>query len=268
MKINFKDHTKDSIKNKEIQSDVHNEDLSRKILKRVFAVNLTFENVKFMQADFVDCYFRNCNFIGCDFTGSSFLNSNFRGSRYEGCQFKYSTWENTHLDEDFLENCLPSEENLARDLVRTLRVNYGQIGNYEAVNKAASVEVALTGKHLFSAAYSKQFYYRSKYKGLQRISHGYQHFQWKVLDLLWGNGESLIRTILSGAFLLAVCATCISWNNQELKWPDAMSLVVKSFFGVSTEPALPDWQLASLTALQLLLVGLFLAIVIKRLARR
>ena len=126
---------------------------------------MAFFDVSFKQCDFANCYFRNCRFIRCNFTGATIKESNFRGSQFEECNFRYTSWEKTILDEHFLDTCLPSEENLARDLARSLRVNFSQIGNYDAVNKAASIEVSLTGQHLYNAAYSRQSYYRSKYKG-------------------------------------------------------------------------------------------------------
>lgn len=132
-------HSKTLIEDKEFASDVREEDLGQKVLRRVFAVSKTFTKVSFKQAELSQCYFRNCRFIQCDFTGANISMSNFRGSQYEECKFHYSTWDHTYLDEEFLGNCLPSEENLARDLVRTLRVNFGHIGNYPAVNKAASI---------------------------------------------------------------------------------------------------------------------------------
>jgi len=149
------DHSKPIIEDKEFSADVRDEDLTQQVLRRVFAVEKTFIGVSFKQSEICECYFRNCRFIRCDFTGTSIRRSNFRGSQYEECKFQYSTWEHTQLDEEFLDSCLPSEENLARDLVRSLRVNFGHIGNYAAVNKAASIEVMLTGQHLFHAAYSK-----------------------------------------------------------------------------------------------------------------
>jgi hypothetical protein len=167
-----------------------------------------------------------------------------------------------------LDSCLPSEVNLARDLVRTLRVNFAHIGNYTAVNKAASIEVALTGQHLFNAAYSKQSYYRSKYKGWNRVAHGAGHLQWKSLDLLWGNGESFFRVLVCGLSLIFAWSAFLAWKSPQFSWPESLSVVIRSFWGVSTTPPVPEWHLVALTALRFILVGLFMAILIKRLARR
>lgn len=262
------DHSKPLIEDKEFTADVRVENLTQKALRRVFAVSKTFVDVSFKQAELSQCYFRNCRFIRCDFTGANISRCNFRGSQYEECKFHYTTWEHTHLDEEFLDNCLPSEENLARDLVRTLRVNFGHIGNYSAVNKAASIEVALTGQHLFNAAYSKQSYYRSKYKGWNRVVNCVRHMQWKALDLLWGNGESLFRVLVCGIFFVLVWSAFLAWQFPQFSWPDSLSVVVRAFWGVSTTPPVPEWHLVALTALRFVLVGLFMAILIKRLARR
>lgn len=262
------DHSKPLIEDKEFAADVRNENLAQKTFRRVFAVRKSFVDVSFKQSELSQCYFRNCRFIRCDFTGASISSSNFRGSQYEECKFQYSTWEHTHLDEEFLDNCLPSEENLARDLVRTLRVNFGHIGNYTAVNKAASIEVVLTGRHLFHAAYSKQSYYRSKYKGWNRVAHGARHIQWKALDLLWGNGESLCRIFFCGIFSNFALAVVLTWQLPQLSLADSLGVVFRAFWGISTTPPVPGNCLATLTAFRFVLVGLFMAILIKRLARR
>ena len=262
------DHSKPIIEDKEFSSDVRDQDLTQQLLRRVFAVEKTFIGVSFKQSEISECYFRNCRFIRCDFTGASIRRSNFRGSQYEECKFQYSTWEHTQLDEEFLDNCLPSEENIARDLVRSLRVNFGHIGNYAAVNKAASIEVMLTGQHLFHAAYSKQSYYRSKYKGWDRVFHAARHVRWKALDLLWGNGESIVRILLTGVSTVILWAIFLAWSNPQFPWPQSLVAVSYAFWGVSGSTLLPSLQLTLLTIVRFVLFGLFMAILVKRLARR
>lgn len=262
------DHTKPIIEDREFKSDVRDQDLERQVLRRVFAVERTFVRVSFKQSEISDCYFRNCKFVECDFTGSTIRRSNFRGSQYEACKFQYATWEHTQLDDEFLKNCLPSEENLARDLVRSLRVNFGQIGNYSAVNEAASIEVKLTGQHLFNAAYSKQSYYRSKYKGWVRVLHAAHHAHWKALDLLWGNGESMFRIFITGVVIIILCAFCLTWSNPQFSWPQSLFAVAHAFWGVASSPPLPAHQQTLLTIVRFVLFGLFMAVLVKRLARR
>jgi hypothetical protein len=266
--MGIKDHRKEKLEDKEFDSDV-TESFERKELVRLFAVGITFTGVVFKQAVLVNCYFRNCTFIRCDFTGTQIKDCNLKGSSFEACQFRYTSWEKTILDEDFLDRCLPPEENLARDLVRSLRVNFAQIGNYDAVNKAAAIEVALTGEHLYNAAYSRQGYYRSwpKYQGINRLRYVGQHLRWKALDLLWGNGESILRVLLSGAVAIGAAAALLVNLTTNLQYLDALSLCFLTFWGLATQPN-PLALTVALTMCRFVLFGLFMAIVVKRLSRR
>lgn len=266
--MNLREHPKQSIENQEFSTDVIDADFSKKDLSRIYAVKRIFTDVSFKQSVFFQCYFRNCRFIRCDFTGASIEKSNFRGSQYEDCKFQYSTWENTQVDGEILNGCLPSEENLARDLARSLRVNFGHIGNYPAVNKAAAIEVSLTGQHFYNAAYSKQSYYRNKYKGWDRVSNVLKHAKWKALDLLWGNGESIGRVFFSGFSILLLGSIILAWKSSEFTMLQSVKGVFMSFFNVTSNPSLPTVLQVGINALHLLLVGLFMAILIKRLARR
>jgi hypothetical protein len=263
----FRDNKKPKFEDVEFTADVSNEDFTRHDMVRVFAVGKVFTRTSFKQVNFLGCYFRNCRFIGCDFTGAFVKETNLRGSQFENCTFRYTAWEKSHLDDDFLDRCLPSEENLARDLVRSLRVNFAEIGNYEAVNRAASIEVHLTGQHLYKAAYSKESYYRSKYKGRERLSHAAQHARWKVLDLLWGNGESIVRILISCS--LAILAVSALYSREsELSLADALMESIWQFWGKQYTQAMPPIYALALTITQLVAFGLFMAILVKRLSRR
>jgi hypothetical protein len=261
------EHAKDRIEDKEFKGEV-TESFERKELVRVYAVKITFTGVVFKQAALTNCYFRNCTFIRCDFTGTQFKDCYLKGSSFEQCLFHYTTWEKTQLDEEFLDKCLPSEENLARDLVRSLRVNFAQIGNHDAVNKAAAIEVKLTGQHLYNAAYSKQIYYRTfeKYNGWRRVSYVWEHTRWKVLDWLWGNGESLLRVLISGVLLIMFAAMLLARVTPNLNYVDALSISFLSFWGI-TQP-LPHLFVVVLTVARFVFFGLFMAILVKRLSRR
>jgi hypothetical protein len=265
--MELKEHKKELIEDKELLSDVRTGDLSQKRLHRIFAVRKTFHEVSFKQSEITECYMRNCRFIGCDFTGANISNSNFYGSRYDDCRFEYSTWSHTLIDEEFLRNCLPSEENLARDLTRSLRVNFSQIGNYSAVNKAASIEVKLTGEHLFNAAYSRQSHYRKKHKGWKRVGYGLSHARWKTLDLLWGNGESLRRIFVTSLAIIVVAAIFLAWGSTKYNWSSALGTATTAFWGIQND-SLPWSYLVSVTVARYILAGLFLAVLIKRLSRR
>lgn len=266
--MKLKEHVKKQVKDQEVQEVADNEDLSQKEFSRVYAVKKTFNGVVFKQCNFLSCYFRNCRFISCDFTGALFKDSNLIGSQFENCRFHYSFWDKTIVEEDILDSCLMSEENLARDLVRSLRVNFAQIGNYTAVNKAAAIEVKLTGKRLYNAAYSKQGYYRQKYKGWSRAQMCAKHLSWKFFDLLWGNGESIWRVLGWGIAAVVIAAIVMFFSGLGLSVLDSLVTAVFAFWGVRSTHDAPQFVAVALTIVRFFLFGLFMAILVKRLSRR
>ena len=266
--MELREHKKPLIEDQEITDNVRKEDLSQRVLSHVYAVEKVFEKVSFKQSEVSNAYFRNCTFINCNFTGATISKSNLRGSTFDGCDFRYCIIEKTFLDESFLDRCLPSEENLARDLARTLRVNFSQTGNYEAVNKAASIEVSLTGQHLFNVAYSKQSHYRRKHKGWERVIYGLKHAKWKALDILWGNGESILKIIVSAMALIVLSALVLSAAQPQLSFFNSLLAVGSAFWGVKTGIAMLDSYLVLLTIARFCFFGLFMAVLIKRLSRR
>ena len=265
--MDYRDNKKIKLEDVEFTTDISNEDFSRHDFVRVFAVGRVFTKISFKQVNFSTCYFRNCRFIGCDFTGAFVKETNLRGSQFENCTFRYVAWEKSQLDDDFLDCCLPSEENLARDLVRSLRVNFSEIGDYEAVNRAASIEVDLTGKHLYKAAYSNESYYRSKYKGTKRLVHATQHARWKALDLLWGNGESTVRILIS-CFIVILAVSILYSLEAKVTFVDALMESIWQFWGRQYAQSMPPIYALSLTITQFVAFGLFMAILVKRLSRR
>ena len=268
--MELKDHKKRLIEHKEFEGAVRDQNFSQCELSRVYGVKVIFVNISFKQSDISRCYFRNCRFIRCDFTGANIRESTFNGSQFDDCDFKYTTWEKTHIDEQFLESCLPSEENIARDLVRSLRVNFSQIGNYIAVNRAISIEVRLAGQHLYNAAYSQQSYYRSKYRGLLRVRKSFEHARWKALDMLWGNGESIARVAILGLIVILIAATLILFDQPQLSIGKALWTALYLFWGLKTDSvgAAREWLAIILTISRYILFALFMAILIKRLSRR
>jgi hypothetical protein len=130
------------------------------------------------------------------------------------------------------------------------------------------MEVRLTGRHLFDAAYSNKSYYRSNYKGWVRALQAAKHAQWKALDLFWGNGESIFRILCTGALIVIAGTVFLSWSNREFPWPKSFFAVAHSFWGIAHVPPIPSGQMICLTIARLLLFGLFMAVLVKRLARR
>lgn len=263
------DHKKEKIEEKEFSEDVTGEDYSRKDFSKVFAVGKTFTDVNFSQSNLSSCYFRNCRFIRCNFMGTVFKDCYLKGANFPESSLKYTTFNSSQLDDAILDNSLPLEENLARDFVRTLRVNFSQVGNYEAVNKAASIEVKLTGIHLRKAAYSKEAYYRGKekYTGLGRVKAVFDHAQWTFLDLLWGNGESLFRIFMSSIVFVIFMSFILSVSSCNT-FSDTIVSVFYDFWGVNSDLSVVKPYLVFLTIVRLLFFSLFVSVLVKRLSKR
>lgn len=262
-------HQKIRIEDKEFSANITQINYSRHEFNQVFAVGKTFDGVNFSQCVFSSCYFRKCRFINCNFTGASFKDSYLRGSNFPESIFKYTTFEKSPIDDSFLDKYLPPEENLARDLVRSLRVNFSQVGNYEAVNKASAIEVKLTGTHLYKAAYSREAYYRGKehYSGFQRIKFIFDHAQWKFLDLLWGNGESLLKVIISSTLFILFIST-FNWLSNSIGISESIKASFYHFWGISNDAIISNIYIVLLTIGRLVFFSLFISILIKRLAKR
>jgi hypothetical protein len=181
------------------ETDVDGESFRNCLFTRVAAKGRKFTDVDFKYTIFDTCYFRNCVFDSCDFTGCRFSGTNLIGATFDGCKFDYAVFERTQVDNDILDVGCPSWENLTQRFARTLRTNYQGLGDASSANKALAVELHATEVHLYKSWKSRESYYRKKYKGLGRISAFCQWGAFKMLDVVWGNGENVLklsRTVL------------------------------------------------------------------------
>ena len=201
------DSRKTLITDQRFASDESNSRFSNHVFIRLVAMGRTFTKVDFKYTVFDDCYLRNCQFDSCDFTGCRFVNTQLPGAKFSGCKFDYATFEKTLIDARVLDTECPGLENLKMRFARSLRTNFQQLGDAEAVNKAMRVELTATEIHLKKAWQSNKFYYRSHHPGA--LSHILAFLQWmkfKALDFIWGNGENLFRLVRFVLILLLLMA--------------------------------------------------------------
>ena len=252
--------------------DVSNADFKNSLFIRLVAKEKRFEKVDFKYTIFDTCYLRNCVFDSCDFTGCRFSGSNFYGAKFSGCKFDYAIFERTIISSEILDSGLPPLENLKLKLARTLRMNYQQIGDTIAVNKAIMVELAATETHLKKAWLSNESYYRKKYGGQKRILLFFQWFSFKLLDIIWGNGESplkLTRTIIVFLVLLGILDTLFLKNYAIVNsYLDSFVEAPQIFLGTFTPDNYNTLVLAVIVFVRLVAIGGFLSIIIKRFSRR
>lgn len=234
---------------------------------------VTFEGIDFSYTIFDTCYLRQCDFQDCNFTGCRFTASNFYGSSFSGCKFDYAVFERTIVNEEILDVGFPGHENLKLKFARTLRANFQSLGDADSVNKAIKLELAATQEHLWKGWRSNESYYRNKYRGLKRAEICFSWLTFKILDFIWGNGESLLKLGRSIVLIFASMAIFDVYHMGKDKllltsYVESLLHVPAIFFGVKSPAEYPEVYLACIAASRLVAMGLFISILIKRFNRR
>jgi hypothetical protein len=241
--------------------------------QRLVAKDVSFEHVDFSYTIFDTCYLRKCAFQDCNFTGCRFTASNFYGSSFSGCKFDYAVFERTIVDSEILDVGCPGHENLKLKFARTLRTNFQALGDAASANKAIELELAATQEHLWKGWHSPESYYRGKYKGWARFRLLLSWINFKLLDFVWGNGESLWklgRTILVILVAMGFADVYLMGKNGLLVTNYLSSLlhVPAVFFGIKSPQEYPEIYLTVILAIRLVMVAFFLSVIIKRFSRR
>jgi len=243
-----------------------------KVFIRLNAKRVTFKKVSFQHCIFDGCYFNGCVFDSCDFTGCRFIGSNFHKSAFAGCKFEFATFERSQIDDDILVSEAPREENLRMRFARSLRMNYQQIGDAKAVNKAISLELEATSIYLYKSWRSRETYYRKKYPGLKAIAQFVRWSEFWILDFVWGNGESivkLLRTIVLSVIVIAAYDTNAHGNVLNIGdyWSSFQSAPAV-FLGVSYPQSYSVAALSFIAGTRFVAIALLTALLVKRFSRR
>ena len=242
------------------------------IFVRLVCKKKTLRQVDFRYCILDSCYLRDCEFIACDFTGCRFLSSNLRGSKFSGCNFAYTTFEKTIISDDILERECPPRENQKANFARSLRVNYQQLGEARSANKAIHVELQATKTHLYNAWHSKETYYRDKYANWARVTSSIRWSSFAVLDVLWGNGESVPKLLRSLIFFFTFMAVYHAFRVEDAgavsSYIHGFTVAPEVFLGTRTFPQYPSSYFTIVLATRLLLFAALTSILFKRLNRR
>lgn len=246
-----------------------------KIYIRLNAIKkTTFRKVSFLHCVFDGCYFNSAVFDSCDFRGCRFIGCNFHQTKFSGCNFEYAVFERCMIDDDILDSEAPRKENLKMRFARSLRMNFQQVGDARAVNKAISLELEATSKYLKKSWSSRETYYRDKYPGWKKVSQLGKWVKFRILDAIWGNGESvlkLLRSILVVHLVIAGYDTYMFGDVWSLKGYAASFVASPGvFFGIaSPHPvAYPVWFSSAIAATRLIGFAFLTAILVKRFGRR
>lgn len=268
----LKDSGREKISDKKIDSPVIDNKFINKLFERLVALKVEFKKVDFRYCIFDAAYLRNCSFEECDFTGCRFINCNLAGCSFNGCKFDYASFDKSYIDNDILDVGCPGPENLKLKFARSLRMNYQQVGDAKSANKAISIELQATEDHLHKAWNSKESYYRKKYKGFDRLKVFGEWVEFKLLDLIWGNGESswkLFRAVLVVLLVIAGIHV-IGFGNPSLvgSYVNALLMSPQVFLGVVSPAAYPESYVTAIFLIRLIMFGFFMSIIIKRFNRR
>jgi hypothetical protein len=257
---------------KKFETDEANVGFPNHLFLRLVAKDKSFTKVDFKYTIFDACYIRGCKFDSCDFTGCRFVGTNLHGSKFSGCKFDYATFERTSIDSDILDTECPGLENLKLRFARTLRMNYQQLGDAAAANRAMMIELEASEAHLHKAWRSKESYYRKKYYGWHRLQSFLEWLKFKLLDVIWGNGEHplrLLRSVLVVLFAMTIFEVVSYGDPQRLdSYITALESSPEIFLGVLTPPRYETWYLTTVTLVRLVAIGFLLSIIIKKFNRR
>jgi hypothetical protein len=201
------------------------------------------------------------------------VNTQLPGATFSGCKFDYVSFERTLIDARILDTECPGPENLKMRFARSLRTNFQQLGDAEAVNKAMQVELNATEIHLKKAWQSNESYYRSHHPGaLSRTLAFLEWLKFKILDFVWGNGENLFRLVRFVLIVIALMALRdVAYGGDPTTVRSYVASFIKSFaifFGTLTPDDYGKACLALITCVRLVTVGFFLSIIIKKFNRR
>ncbi|SPK71027.1 Low-complexity protein [Cupriavidus taiwanensis] len=244
-----------------INDPIENErkDYAFKVYVRLNARKQIIRNVSFQHSIFDACYINNCTFDSCDFTGCRFIGCNFHQSAFFGCDFRYAVFERCQIDDDILQREAPREENLKMRFARSLRMNFQQVGDAKGVNRAISLELDATASYLKKSWSSSETYYREKYTGWKRLPQFLKWVEFKLLDLIWGNGENtlkLLRTILIIHLFIAIYDTFQFGNPWNLRnYLASLAASPGVFFGIVSPHPYPVWISSAIAAARLIAFG-------------
>mgnify|MGYP002652316784 FL=1 len=241
----------------------------------VASIGSRFINVDFSYCVFDHAYLRGCAFENCNFTGVKFINSNFLGASFTKCNFEYALFDKTVLDDDFSYSNLPDKANLRQKVLRSLRINYQQLGDSQKVNEIILLELEATKEYLFKASFSDDEYYSKKYKGFQKRGLSILRLVgFTFLNIIWGNGEKL-KNLLISFLIILICIIAYDMSMVSEEKADSIRYLFSSiqnapiiFFTNNFPEYYADFAKMLIVFLRLFMFALFTSILFKRLNRR
>jgi hypothetical protein len=272
MNDHFRPTGRETISDQAVVHDLKGVNLRNKQFERLVAKKKRFTDCDFSYSQFESAYLHKCTFDSCKFIGCKFMHSNLRGSKFEGCVFDYAEFSQTQVEPEILDTGCPGQENLQQKFARTLRVNFHQIGDTVAANKAIKVELEAGRVHLHKAWRSRESYYRKKYPAVKRVGAFFEWLEFVLLDAFWGNGESFIKLLRTLVFVVFAIALGEVYFLKDLgllaSYLEAAKNAPQVFLGIVQPNGFSGLVLAGIATLRYVMLACLVSILVKRFSRR
>ncbi len=271
-------HPRPILKDFTFEKDVIKEKLQFFKIENANGKDKFFKDVNFKYARFEDCYFRNAEFHNCDFTGAKIDNCNFSQASFKDCIFEFTLFFSSILDFKDIKGSLPEKPNLKRDVLRNLRMNAKSQGNYKDSYLIAIEEMNSELKYYSKATFYKKSrkedkFYAEKYpKPKDRFRNARLGISLWLEKQIWGFGimpRKFLITILAVLIVFSGLDILVRW---DLSWGslwDSIKGVLSAFASLATKErdALPWWLTISIVIFRYISMGVFVAIILKRISR-
>ena len=263
--------------------DVEDTVLDRCVFDNVGLKRAYFCGGAIIHCRFKDSYLRYSIFDQVDLTGTIFTNCNLVFASFAGSKLWYVQFVHCQLDYDEILQTLPTEINLRKQLLRSLRVNATEMGEKHIANRILLLELETEREEHYKIFTSSNRYFREKYNTAQR----FQSFGWWIghflQSFIWGYGlrlKALFRTalivILSCAFVYWITGARFYVSHTSSQ--EGISFLQAIYFSTVTFATLGfgdfspiDWAAQLLAAIESLcgciFLGFLAASVYRRLAR-
>jgi hypothetical protein len=173
---------------------------------------------------------------------------------------------------------LPLEANIRRESLQNLIANANEIGDFLSTRLLVLQEVAAAKDHYWRALRGADNYYREKYNTAgSKLTAGWKLFWLNLSGFVWGNGEKPGNILLSGLVFLLALTLIDFWSVMpRVGWTASfggakvLDYTTSLFLGLPTDQEFRGFLLVdySLAAMRYVYVGLYIAVLYKKLSRR
>lgn len=237
-----------------------------------------FEGCDFRYAIFERAYLRDATFRNCRFDGARFIDCNMRGARFIQCEVQYTTFSRCLLDPSEIISVLPLRPNVRRELLRNLKANAIEIGDFANIKLIVLAELEATKLHYRHAALGYDSYYKQKYALFnQRLQAGFQYAGLKIDQWVWGHGERPWQLLLSAGFIIVALALLNFWSVLDrVPWGDTagglriLTYVLRTLLDMPVDMRFSGFVFVDymLVIMRYVYIGLFVSVLYKAISHR